>query len=149
DTDIGASRFDVGVDCGVGSDIGEVDGVGEHCLRSARAGIVNEPFNLRTRTQALLEPALALSCEVVGNEALNVRDIGKVTDTDGLRLSGAHDQRKGKACYKSCPSAAEASPYANERLEHQRPCSRRERTMHCGKTSVHQAEHASYAVKKS
>jgi hypothetical protein len=45
----------------------------------------------------------------MGNEGLDVRDIGEVTDADGLRLSGGgQDQRGGKDCDKFRPLVVKA-----------------------------------------
>src|SRR5262249_44992253 len=80
------ARFRVGVDRRIGPDISEVDRLRENGLYGARPGVVDEPLDGDVWTEALLEPALALARECMRDEALGVRDIGKMADPQN-RLS--------------------------------------------------------------
>jgi len=86
DADILTARFGIGVDRWAGTNIGQVDRVGEDRLHSTRAGIVNEPLDLHAWAEVVPEPPLSPTRKIMRHERLNMRNVRKVADAKSCGL---------------------------------------------------------------
>src|SRR5262249_61339692 len=82
-----AARFHVAVQRRVWADIGEIDGPRKDRLDCARAGVVDEPFDLQIGYPRF-EPAFAPARQTMRDEALDMGDVREMADTEHGRLGG-------------------------------------------------------------
>ena len=106
EADLGAARSRVSIQGWSGTDVGEIDRLGEDGFHRARAGVVNEPLDLSAGAEAFFKPAFALPAEVVSYERLSVRDVWKMTDPErgvvGRGCGGRHQEREGENGEADC-----------------------------------------------
>jgi hypothetical protein len=90
-----AARLEVRVDCGIRSDVSQINGLRENGLHGRWPGVVNEPLNLDVRAEALLEPAFALTGQTMPNDTLRVRDVWEVAYAKDDLVRGLASRAEG------------------------------------------------------
>ena len=76
----GAVGFCVSVKGRAGTNVGEVDGLGEDRFHGAGPGVVNKPIDLSSGAEPFLEPAFPLPGKVMRYQSLGVGDVREMAD---------------------------------------------------------------------
>src|SRR5204862_709240 len=82
DPDLFTLGFGVGVEHRRGTDIGEINRPGKNRFHRARTSVVDEPFDLCSRSEPLLKPAFALPSQRMSHDALSMSDVREMSDSN-------------------------------------------------------------------